>query len=69
MEIWPFTTSLAGNTYHDPLRQQMSVCGVIRRGGTAIACKSRNTKLPELAFHAILSDGAQEMRFEHLAVR
>ena len=33
------------------------------------ACNSRNTKLPELAFHAVLSDGAQEMRFEHLAVK
>jgi hypothetical protein len=37
--------------------------------GTVVACNSKNTKLPELAFHASLSDGAQEMRFEHLAVQ
>ena len=47
----------------------MRVCSVIRRGGTAIACKSRNTKLSELAFHAILNDGARELRFERLLAR
>ena len=37
--------------------------------GFTSLCNSRNTKLSELAFHAVLSEGAQGMRFEHLAVR
>jgi hypothetical protein len=38
-------------------------------GGAAITCNSQITKLPELTFHALVSDGAQEMRFERLVVR
>jgi hypothetical protein len=33
-------------------------------GGAAIACDSRNTKLPELGFHAVLGDGAREVRIK-----
>jgi len=38
-------------------------------GGTVVTCNSRNTKLPELTFRAILGDGAQELRLERLLVR
>jgi len=31
-----------------------------------VACWSRFTKLPELGFHAVLGDGAREVRFEWL---
>jgi hypothetical protein len=39
------------------------------RGGTAIACRSQNTKLPELRFRAVLGDGDRELRFERLLAR
>jgi hypothetical protein len=42
---------------------------VIGRGGTAIACWSRNTKLPELGFHAVVGDGTRELHFERLFTR
>ena len=38
----------------------------LRWGGTAMGCWSRNTKLPELAFHAVVGDGTREVRFERL---
>ena len=39
------------------------------RDDTAIACWSRNTKLPELTFYAVLGDGDRELRFERLLAR
>jgi hypothetical protein len=33
-------------------------------GGTAVACDSKNTKLLELGFHAIVGDGAHEVRIK-----
>jgi hypothetical protein len=36
---------------------------------TTSACQSQNTKLPELGFHAVLGDGARELRFERLLTR
>ena len=33
------------------------------------ACWSRFTKLPELGFHAVVGDGAREVRFERLLAR
>jgi hypothetical protein len=38
-------------------------------GGTAIACHSQNTKLPELGFHAVMGDSIREVRFERLLTR
>jgi hypothetical protein len=35
-------------------------------GGTTIACQSKNTKLLELSFHAVVGDGTRELRFERL---
>jgi hypothetical protein len=46
-----------------------SACGVVDRGGTAAARNSQNAKLPELTFHAVLGDGAREVRFERLLTR
>jgi hypothetical protein len=37
---------------------------VVCENGLASGCDSRFTKPPELTFHAILSDGARQMRFE-----
>ena len=39
------------------------------RGGTKIAYWFRFTKLPELGFHAVVGDGARELRFERLLAR
>jgi hypothetical protein len=38
----------------------------MKSAGTGIACKSKSTKRPELTFRIVLSDGAQETRFERL---
>ena len=38
-------------------------------GGTVEARNLQYTKLPELVFHAVLGDGARELRFERLLVR
>jgi hypothetical protein len=38
----------------------------MNEAGTGIACKSKNTKRPELTFRIVLSNGAQETRFERL---
>jgi hypothetical protein len=46
-----------------------SLTGEQIAGDRGQACNSRNTKTLELPFHAILSDGAKEMYFEHLLVR
>jgi hypothetical protein len=40
--------------------------GAMKSAGTGIACKSKSTKRPELTFRIVLSDGAQETRFERL---
>ena len=37
--------------------------------GLTPACWSRNTKLPELGFHAVVGDGTRELRFERLLAR
>ena len=45
-------------------------CGsLLLSAGLVPTCNSRNTKTHELAFHAILSDGAKDIYFEHLVVR
>jgi hypothetical protein len=38
-------------------------------GGTATGRNIQNTKQPELGFHAVLGDGAREVRFERLIAR
>jgi hypothetical protein len=45
------------------------VCGVGDGGGTAAACDSKNTKLPELGFHAVVGDDTRGLRFERLLAR
>jgi hypothetical protein len=46
------------------------VCGVGDGGGTTVACNSKNTKLPELGFHAVAGDGSTRgLRFERLLAR
>jgi hypothetical protein len=44
--------------------QRHGYCGVRGTDGAATTCNSHITNLPELIFHAVLSGGAQEMRFE-----
>jgi hypothetical protein len=44
--------------------QRHGYCGVRGTDGAATTCNSHITELPELTFHAVLSGGAQEMRFE-----
>jgi len=39
------------------------------RDGTATGCWSQNTQLPELTFHAVVSDGTPELRFEGVFTR
>jgi GYD domain len=48
-------------------RNEMS--GIIERLGPSPGAwyRSLTTKLPELRFHALLSDGAREVRFERVA--
>jgi hypothetical protein len=36
---------------------------------TAFRCNTEITKHPELRFHAVLGDGAREVRFERVLVR
>ena len=43
-----------------------SLTGEQIAGDREQACKSKNTKTHELTFHAVLSDGARELRFERL---
>ena len=38
-------------------------------GGTVIGCWSENIKLLELGFHAVVDDGAREVRFKRLLPR
>ena len=64
----PFTTSWVGSTDHD-IVEAVDRHGVMGRGGTAIACWSRFTELHELSFHAVVGDGARELRFERLLAR
>jgi hypothetical protein len=40
----------------DALRGGGVVCDVVNGGGTAVACNSQNTKLPELRFRAWLNE-------------
>jgi hypothetical protein len=68
-ETWPLATLCARSTDHTTHRGGSGVCSVGDGGGTAIACNSRNTKLPELAFHAVLGDDTRGLRFERLLAR
>ena len=42
-------------------RGSREVCDLMDKGGTVTACKSRNTKLPEVRFRALLTDAEVEM--------
>jgi hypothetical protein len=66
----PLATLRAGSTDYTTRRGGSGVCAVGDAGGTTVACNSRNTKLPELGFHAVLGDGSTRvLRFERLNAR
>jgi hypothetical protein len=46
-----------------------SLTGEQTAGDRGRACKSKNTKLPALGFHAVVGDRAREVRFERLLAR
>jgi hypothetical protein len=65
----PLVTLRAGSTDYTTRRGGSGVCGVGDGGGTAVACNSKNTKLPELRFRAVGGDDVREPLFERLLAR
>src|SRR3712207_3989423 len=67
-ETWPLATLCAGSKT-TTRKGSSSVCDVGDGRGTAVACDSKNTKLLELGFHAVLGDDTRGLRFEWLLAR